>query len=202
MDTLEYIKEKYDLPLDQGMPVKIPVGRVEFCRLFGELRYESGVELGVEQGLFSKELCVNNPELMLYAIDAWTAYDGYREHVSQEKLDRFYETTQKRLELFNCKVMKMFSMDAVKKFDDEELDFVYIDCNHEFQNVTNDIAEWSKKVRKGGIVAGHDFKRYGGKYGLNSCHVKDVVPAWAYAHQIKPWFVLTGDSCPSWFWVV
>ncbi len=158
--------------------------------------YIEGAEIGVEQGAYTEVLC--KAGLYVNAIDAWTAYRGYRVHVSQPKLDRFHETAKNRLYKYNCNIMKMFSMDAVKMFDDGSLDFVYIDGNHEFQNVTNDIAEWSKKVRKGGIVAGHDFKRFGGKYGLNSCHVKDVVLAWAKTH--KKDLNLTEDNCPSWWW--
>lgn len=48
-------------------------------------------------------------------------------------------------------------MDVVKQFKDESLDFVYIDGNHSFQHVVNDLCEWEKKVKVGGIVAGHDY---------------------------------------------
>jgi hypothetical protein len=155
-----------------------------------------GVEVGVEKGEYAEVLCKAGLEVI--AIDAWTAYKGYRDHVSQSKLDRFYEETKKRLKPYNCKIIKGFSQDIVKEFKNESLDWVYIDGNHEFQNVTNDIAEWSKKVKKGGIVSGHDFKRFGGKYGLNSCHVKDVVQAWCYSHKID--FKVTQDRCPSWYY--
>jgi hypothetical protein len=35
---------------------------------------------------------------------------------------------------------------------------------------------------------------------IKLCQVKDAVESWTYANQIKPWFILKGDSCPSWFW--
>lgn len=80
-------------------------------------------------------------------------------------------------------------MDVVKGFKEESLDFVFIDANHEFKEVACDISEWSKKVRKGGIVAGHDYgRRPDGKF----CQVKDVVIAWTKAMDINPWFV--GES--------
>ena len=135
----------------------------------------------------------------LFAIDAWQSYSGYRDHVDQKKLDRFYEATKKLLKPYDCGVIKGFSLDIVKQFEDESLDFCYIDCNHEFQNVTNDIAEWGKKVRKGGIIALHDFRLFGGKYGLNSCHVKYVVEAWVNAHGIE--LHVTKESNPSAFWI-
>ena len=109
------------------------------------------------------------------------------------------EEAVERLEPYNCVIMRDFSMSAVEAFSDGELDFVYIDGNHDFKNVACDVVEWDKVVRSGGIVAGHDFRRSKGKkYILN---VKDVVQAFAYAHKISPWFVLCGDRIPNWMWV-
>jgi predicted O-methyltransferase YrrM len=39
---------------------------------------------------------------------------------------------------------------------DESLDCVYIDCCHEYECVKKDLDAWMPKVKKGGIVAGHD----------------------------------------------
>ena len=172
--------------------------REQLAEYFVELGFKKGAEIGVEQGKYTEILC--KAGLEIYAIDAWTAYKGYCDHVNQTKLNNFLEITKKRLFSYNCHIIKDFSMDAVKKFNDGELDIVYIDCNHNFQNVTNDIAEWSKKVRKGGIISGHDFIRVKGQYGLNSCHVKDVVQAWVYSHQLE--LHLTKERNPSWFWFV
>lgn len=201
MDTLEYIKLKCNLDLNTKSPINIP----NFSRwkelpvLFYELGFQVGAEIGVEQGIYSDNLCKLIPGLKLYSIDAWTAYSGYRDHVSQEKLDRFYASAIERLAPYNCDVIKSFSVPASEKFKNGSLDFVYIDGNHDFVNVTQDIHYWSPKVRKGGIVAGHDFKRDKGRNW--QCHVKDAVQGWTYAYEIAPWFVIRGDKSPSWFWV-
>jgi len=179
--------------------------RKNLARLFRKLGYKVGAEIGVESGRYSRCLCKCNPRAKLYSIDAWTPYKGYRDHVTQEKLDGFLEKAKERMAPYDCELIKAFSMDAVKRFEDGSLDFVYIDGNHEFQQVTNDIAEWSKKVRKGGIVAGHDFRRGKGGRARSGwvCHVKDVVQAWTYANSIRPWFVMRGEKkSPTWFWVV
>lgn len=214
MDALEYIANSEDNgyvgiiekpDFDQKMPITFPhANRKHLARLFCELGFKVGAEMGVERGKYSQTLCHWNPGLKLYSIDAWTAYKGYRDHVSQAKLDGFLEETRERLAPFNCEIIKGFSMNVVKQFEDESLDFVYIDGNHEFQQVTNDIAEWSKKVRKGGIVSGHDYRRgKGGKIRSGwICHVKDVVQGWTYANAIRPWFVMGKKGfSPSWFWV-
>lgn len=114
-----------------------------------------GAEIGVEQGRFSEVIAQHCNKL--YCIDAWKAYSDYKDHQRQEKLDRYYWRTKKRLKPYNVEIIRKFSMDAVKDFPDESLDFVYIDANHDYKHTLEDIVEWSKKVRKGGIVAGHDY---------------------------------------------
>lgn len=196
--TLEYIGKKIDLK--QKSPIEIQgMNREDLAKMFNDLEFRVGVEVGVEKGEYSRVLCEHNPQLKLYSVDPWRAYKAYRDHISQSKLDRFYEESKRLLAPYNnCQIMREFSVEAAKKFSKGSLDFVYIDGNHEFQQVTNDIAVWSKKVRKGGIVAGHDFRRSKGSYPL---HVKDVVLAWTRSHKITPWFVLRGDKSPSWFWI-
>ena len=90
-------------------------------------------------------------------MDAWQVYRGYRDHVTQEKLDNFYKATLYRLAPYDIEVIREFSLNAIAQISDNSLDFVYIDGNHELPYVINDIIEWSKKVRKGGIVSGHDY---------------------------------------------
>ena len=197
---LEYIIDKYKPDLSaRRMPITLPLTRIELAQLFAELEYKVGAEIGVWAGGYSETLCKANPSMKLFSIDPWRAYRGYREVTSQKRADKHYQEAVERLEPYNCVIMRDFSMNAVEAFDDNELDFVYIDGNHDFKNVAMDIVEWSKVVRPGGIVAGHDFKRSKGtKYIL---HVKDVVQAYAYAYQIKPWFAIRVDNNPSWFWV-
>ena len=206
-NPLDYLAEKYNLNLEQRLPIVIEKGEgnhygrwFALPEIFTAFGYKVGAEIGVEEGIYSARLCSQIPELKLYCVDPWLAYKGYRDHVSQDKLDKFYEGAKVTLAPYNCKIVKRHSMEAVKDFDDGMLDFVYIDGNHEFKHVTEDIVEWEKKVRVGGIVAGHDFKRQHSK-SKYICHVKDVVQAYAYAHGIRPWFVLHGDPAPSWFWI-
>lgn len=166
------------------------------AKVFKELDFKVGVEVGVLRGQYSEVLCKTIPDLKLYCVDAWEVYDKYVDF--GDELKSFYDLTKERLAPYNCELIRKYSMDAVKDFEDESLDFVYIDGNHTFEYVTNDIAEWSKKVKKGGIISGHDFFR---KQGELRVHVKDVVQAWTYSHQIKDWFVIRGDKHPSWAWV-
>jgi len=204
METVEYICRKYNIDLNKNSPFEIPCGRWgELPKLFKDLDFKIGAEIGVLKGEWSENLFKFIPNLKMFCIDKWLRYPGptmWR----QERLDRYEKEARRRLENHNCKIIKKWSMDAVKDFKNGSLDFIYIDANHTFQFVTNDIAEWSKKVRKGGIISGHDF--YTKKIGHNLIvHVEDVVRAWTYLYDIHPWFVLRDNDLTSksvsWMWI-
>lgn len=192
-DTLTYIKNKFALDLNQKSPIVLPIDRNRgLCGLFNELGFKTGAEIGVLNGLYSKWLVVKIKGLKLYCIDAWTFYKEYSELRDQQTMDSLYERAKARLAKFNVEFIKKFSMDAVGDFKDESLDFVYIDANHSFPYVMNDITEWSKKVRRGGIVAGHDYSPY-------MFEVKKAVDIWTAENNIKLWFLTEKDK--SWFYV-
>ncbi len=177
------------------LPIELDLGRHDLAVMFFDKQFRSGAEIGVERGNFSKKLCAVNPGLKLLCVDAWTAYRGYREHVTQAKLDGFHDEAARRLAPFGAQIVRGFSVDVAPIVADGSLDFVYIDGNHTFDQVTADIAAWSPKVRAGGIVAGHDYGR------ASVGQVKEAVQAWTAAHGIEAWYVLTGDKSPSWLWV-
>jgi predicted O-methyltransferase YrrM len=53
--------------------------------------------------------------------------------------------------------VKMTSVEASNLYKDSSLDFVFIDAAHDYDNVLLDISNWSKKVKVGGILSGHDY---------------------------------------------
>lgn len=208
--TLDHLLHKYNLDPTARTPLEIPnVGRDDLAILFGELGFKRGAEIGIERGVYSEVLCRSNPGVMLFCVDAWKAYQGYRDHVSQEKLDGFYEETKQRLKPYQAQLIRSFSVDAVKQFEDHSLDFVYIDANHELPFVIFDLIAWSKKVRRGGIVAGHDYYQSTRQDTKN--HVVYAVDAYVRSYRIKPWFLLgtkakvngeVREKSRSWMWVV
>jgi hypothetical protein len=75
----------------------------------------------------------------------------------------------------------------------DKIDFVYIDGNHSFKATIHDIVNWGKKVKRGGIIAGHDYdKKYKG--------VRNAVNAYVAAYEIKDWYLLKGRYT-TYFWV-
>lgn len=212
MSTLERVCEFFKIDRERlaQSPVLIEdFNRTDLAACFHALGFTRGAEIGVESGRYSQELCQQNPALNLLCVDAWAAYRGYREHVTQSKVDGLFAAAQERLRPYNVTFMRSFSVEAARKVPDGSLDFAYVDANHTYPHVVADIAAWLPKVRKGGILAGHDYCRRGGKgYEL---HVIEAVQGWTQAYKVAPWFVIGSSTInepgeqrpgpPSWFWV-
>ena len=167
--------------------------RKDLAQIYNTLGYKIGAEVGVQSGKHAKLLFNNVEGLKLFCIDPWTAYNK----MTQEKVDRTFNSCVSRLKGCNVEYIKKTSMDAVGDIPDRSLDFVYIDGLHEFDPVMTDLIYWSKKVRFGGIVAGHDY------YEFYQGGIVKAVNAYTHAHNIHDWYITTGDAdkYPSFFWV-
>ena len=121
--------------------------RIELAKHFAALGFTTGAEIGVCHGRYSEILCRTNPKLKLLAVDDW------RRNITHES----YKNAIERLRDLNVTIDRRSSMNAVGDVADESLDFVFIDADHKYTSVCDDIREWAKKVRIGGIVSGHDY---------------------------------------------
>lgn len=57
----------------------------------------------------------------------------------------------------NIVKVKKTSIEAARDFADQSLDAVYIDAEHDEDNVRADVKAWTPKIKKGGFVSGHDY---------------------------------------------
>jgi hypothetical protein len=126
--------------------------RIEMIASFGAGRV--GAEIGVFSGEFTSEIVKNNPkELVL--VDAWQQLDDdfvYTNLEDQYNLVMSLYGHDERI-----RIIKDLSLEAVKLFPDEYFDFVYLDANHAWFSITNDIYYWWKKVKINGYLCGHDY---------------------------------------------
>jgi hypothetical protein len=177
--------------------------KYELLKHFAKLGFKVGAEIGVAQGSFSEAMFKAIPGLDLTCVDAWTPYDENRWGGSLDRNSHHFGVTLQRLSKYNAKIIRKFSMEAVKEIIPESLDFVYIDACHAFDFVMQDLIEWSKRVRKGGIVSGDDY------YKFKGAGVIEAVDAYTKAHGIK--FELTdpltdkiqdrgSQEQPSFYW--
>jgi predicted O-methyltransferase YrrM len=187
VSTLEYIGKKFNVDINQKPPIEIfKINRPIMAQTLNELGMRLGAEIGVQRGNHAQCLCENIPKLHLYCVDYWNFYPGYIDFTKSLQIEK--QKAENVLAPYDCVFIEKFSMDALNDFKDESLDFVYIDAGHDWKNIANDVYEWPKKVRPGGIVFGHDFKRTPRNNVQNA--VRDVVPAYMYHFKIRPWFIL------------
>lgn len=202
MKTLAYILNKFDLNSDAQSPVKLFFKRYDLAGLFHELGYKTGAEVGVYKGEYSEVLCLRNPGVKLYCIDPWRVYKSkVPEPFSsdQNALDGFYKEAKMRLASYNCSIIKKPSMEAVEDFEPNSLDFIYLDANHDYKHVSEDLDAWAKIVRSGGIVSGHDYGHFKHKdMGLDA---KRAIDAYVEIHHIKILFLPNRNNQTSWFFV-
>jgi hypothetical protein len=163
-----------------------------------------GVELGVNSGEFSRIILNHWQGSKLHLIDAWEkqdnlVYNDLCNHASQDHYTYCYQQTHNKFHNNpRVKIHKKYSEEAVKMFQDESLDFVYLDANHSFTETYKDIENWSKKVKQGGLISGHDFVNgyihnsvwFGSKY---------AVVKWAEENKYQIYTSWEDNDFPSWF---
>jgi hypothetical protein len=143
---------------------------------FGK-RESCGAEIGVFRGQHAQSILnVVSALVSLHLIDPWydfqkpewnhTAgkWSGKGEKISGDKI---YNEVCQRFKNSKCIVNRAPSIVAVKWFIESELDFVYIDGEHTHKAVLDDLRAWWPIVRKGGVVAGHDYNMPGVKNGVD-----------------------------------
>jgi predicted O-methyltransferase YrrM len=197
--TLQFIAQRYSINLENIVsPVKIEQSRWhDMGRLLNDLGLKKGIELGVYRGKFTATLAKRAPNMELIGIDAWKTYGDYRDYSVDDLENHAYQEALDRTKKFpNVKLLTAWSKDAASQFEDESLDFIFIDCNHNYEFVKEDLALWVPKIKPGGLVCGHDYfvsnqPRYG---------VVRAVNEWCEINNISPLFIWS-DNIPSWMYV-
>jgi hypothetical protein len=121
-----------------------------------------GCEIGVEFGENAYNILTYLDMKDLLLIDPYKEYGGMLGNgvLATKDTVECRDTAFKVLEPFekNISWILDFSDIASTKIKDESLNFVYIDGNHRFEYVLQDITNYWSKIKKGGIIGGHDFK--------------------------------------------
>lgn len=117
-----------------------------------------GAEIGVYKGDNAEFILKILKPTILYLVDPWNNFlDTDSNEIIGET--QYIETQQRLKEYGNKRLIKRTSQEANKLFKDEEFDFVYIDADHHYDSITNDLKLWYPKIKKGGVLAGHDYHK-------------------------------------------
>jgi hypothetical protein len=138
------------------------VKREDLALILNERRLDGyAAEVGVSHGDFSQEIMSRWNGEKYFMIDAWKRFPGYNDLCDRtdEVMEGIYKGVVSKFGLNNkAIVLRGFSAEVGRMFQDEFFDFVYIDADHTYKSVKEDIATWFPKVKAGGIMSGHDYK--------------------------------------------
>jgi len=109
-------------------------------------------EIGVDRGDFSARILELARPRCLHLIDFWGK--SAREDPRAELVQRKFEA---EIRSGRVRIHRGFSYDVLKRFDDGTFDWVYIDTDHSYATTRLELKLAAAKVRRGGIIAGHDY---------------------------------------------
>jgi len=132
----------------------IPRPSVRIMRNYFGNHLVSGAEVGVLKGDNAVSILNELNIKKLYLIDIW---DDYKDSDSRYKNKENYNIVLNKFKRDKkVEIVKGFSKKGSERIENNSLDFVYIDGNHKYKYVYNDMVCWYPKIREGGILAGHD----------------------------------------------
>lgn len=184
-----------------ALPLPLRLSRTQFPAILHRMGATRVAEVGVWKGAYSAWLASRLPTATVLAIDPWATYPTWKDPRNRLDLMAAVEAeASDRLGRYpNVRILKQTSVAAAALITDGTLDFVYIDANHGKAAVLEDITTWTPKLRPGGILAGHDYRRLASKPMIE---VIEAVQTYTQAAGIRPWFITARDTTPSWCWVV
>ena len=91
INAVDYIVDRFGLDGSSQPPIQIPYfGRVGLASLFHKLGFNSGAEIGVCDGGYSKIICDANPDAKVYGVDPFVAYKDYHDYEKKSTIDGYH----------------------------------------------------------------------------------------------------------------
>lgn len=146
-----------------------------------------GCELGVFRAVSFCTLLQNCPGIKhLYGVDSWQPYRDYLKE-PYDGQTWAYEMDEKEIRFIRCEALHMIeysgykektsiiekdSNEAVNEFEDQSLDFIFVDTYLNFAQAINDMEKWYPKLKTGGLFSGHDYNFSIIKHAVNEFRTK------------------------------
>lgn len=125
------------------------------------------VEVGSFQGrsavMMAVEIINSGKDIRFDCVDHFRGSVEHGNYLAQNSLSgdgKLYEAFLKNIKPVENYInpIRMPSVEAAEPYEDNSLDFVWIDADHSFEGSMLDLETWYPKVKRGGILAGHDYE--------------------------------------------
>lgn len=116
------------------------------------------VEVGVAKGNHAEHIIYQNPR-ELHLIDPWGVFkDGFVPPITENSFEERYQNVCERFKNDkNVLIHRAYSDKVCATFEDESIDWVYIDGNHTYEGTLEDLHLWWPKLKTGGYLTGDDY---------------------------------------------
>ncbi len=136
------------------------------------------VEIGVWRGGLSKKLLEALPKMFLIQVDRWEKYSNeeieaeVNSRMSRYPQERFNIAYNENIEnispyLKRVKIIKLDSTIAANTIKNKTIDLIFFDAAHNCKKCENDFFAWLPKIKSGGYIGGHDYRREGVKKAVD-----------------------------------
>lgn len=137
---------------------------------------EVGAWLGRSTQYMANLIKESNKNIRFDVVDTWEGQDDVAEQMALKfKLatknytlfDAFKAWMNKYNVLGHINPIQMTSIEAAQLYDDNSLDFVFLDADHRYKFVIEDLKAWWPKIKSGKVFAGHDYDWPGVKQAVD-----------------------------------
>jgi predicted O-methyltransferase YrrM len=135
------------------------------------------VEVGSWLGRSTCALAANTNGTV-WAVDTWAGTEQQGHDLPDH--ESLFKQFKENVSGLNVIPVVSESVDAAKRFSCG-LDMIFIDANHDYEKVKEDIGIWSPLLKTGGIFCGHD---YGGAWVGVTKAVNELIPEFRVVDSI------------------
>lgn len=141
-----------------------------------------GLELGVYKADSFMTILENCSNIKtLYGVDSYKPYYDVFENrqisiyesemiKAESLLKQKYSPHTDKIKFFECS-----SIEAAKNIEDETLDFIFIDAEHSYDAVLQDLKLWYPKLKHGGLLSGHDYQMISVEKAVNDFRTLNTI---------------------------
>jgi hypothetical protein len=166
-------------------------------------RKSLAVEVGVHQGEYLFAMVNYCKQVKWFGVDPYSVYKSFSDRFimpPQEEWNKVYAAICQKISTHSDRHrIKLIRKKAVDSLSDipNDLDLVYIDGDHTYEAVAEDIKLWEPKVRPGGIIGGHDYNKSKDRYRKIFSGVIQAVDEYAAANNR----LLLVNVPGNWYWI-
>lgn len=137
------------------------------AELVNSRQYKAVIEIGTAYGGNAFHLLSNTEIEALICIDPYIYYPAMPGFTCQEEYNTLFEYAKDRLSKYDyATIVKTNSVDAfylIKSIKHKDhSDLIFLDGSHDYEDVKWECENYSKLVKEGGVLSGHDWDVFEG----------------------------------------